>query len=212
MWFVSYIHFSLALLAICTPQSAIPIFMAMTKGLGKKEKNNIAKAAMFTVFCVLTVASVCGAQILKIFGISLDSFRFIGGIMLLTFALSMLHAQEKRHTDEEVDEAAEKTTMGIVPLGMPILAGPGAISTVIIAAQTTPTLSYLSVIVCSIATASGICGACLISSDKLGALLGQTGLNIMTRVFGMLVGALAIEFMYTSLAHMFPAWTTVLSS
>ena len=209
MWIFDYLHFTFALLAISTPQSAIPVFMALTKGLGRKEKNNVAKATMLTVFCVLSISSICGSPILKIFGISLDSFRFIGGIMLLSLAMSMLHAQEKRHTEDEAEEASEKTTMGIVPLGMPILAGPGSISAVIIAAQTTPTVSYLLVIISSIATVASICGMCLIFSDKLGAILGQTGLNIMTRVFGMLVGALAIEFMYTSLAHMFPAWTAV---
>lgn len=211
-WFGEYIHFALSLLAICTPQSAIPIFMAMTKGMGHKEKTNVAKQAMLTIFFALTVSSFFGAQILNVFGISLDSFRFIGGIMLMNLALSMLRAQEDRHTEDETQEASERASMGIVPLGLPIIAGPGAISTVIIAAQTNPSLMHMSVVVSSIATVAGICCACLIFSEKLGALLGQTGLNIMTRVFGMLVGALSIEFMYKSLAQMFPAWTSVLGA
>lgn len=207
-WLFGYIHFSLALLAICTPQSAIPIFMNLTKGLGRKEKTNIARAAMLTIFFVLSISAVCGSKILTIFGVSLDSFRFIGGIMLMNLALNMLQAKQRQHTDDEEEEAVERTGMGIVPLGTPIIAGPGSISAVIIAAQTTPTLSNLVSVICASATVSFICFLCLNLSDKLGAFLGQTGLNIMTRVFGMLVGALAIEFMYSSLANMFPAWVS----
>ena len=206
-WLWNYLHFSLALLAICMPQSAIPIFMNLTRGLGRKEKTNIAKTVMFTVFCVLAVAALGGSQILKSFGISLDSFRFIGGIMLLSLSLGMLKGQQKRHTDDEEEEAAERSAIGIVPLGMPILAGPGAISTVIIEAQSDPSPMHFAVVIASAATVAAVCFLCLNLSEKLGALLGQTGLNIITRVFGMLVGALAIEFMYSSLAHMFPAWT-----
>ncbi len=205
-WFVDYLHFSLALLAISGPQSAIPVFLSLTTGMGKKEKAGVARTAMVTVALVLIISAVCGAQILKIFGTSLDSFRIAGGILLMTIAFSMLKAQETRHTEEETAEAANKDSIGTVPLGLPILAGPGSISAVVIATQTNPTPAYFAVVVCSILTVAGVAWMCLRMADRIGAFLGQTGINIMSRIFGMLVAAVAVQFIYNSLISMFPAW------
>lgn len=205
-WFFDYLHFSVALLAISGPQSSIPVFISLTHGMGKKEKAGVAKTATMTVAMVLIVSAICGAQILKIFGTSLDSFRIAGGILLMTIAFSMMNAKETRHTEEETAEAANKDSIGTVPLGMPILAGPGTISTVVIATQTNPTPAYFAVVICSILTVAFGAWVCLRMADRIGAFLGQTGINIMSRIFGMLVAAVAVQFIYNSLISMFPAW------
>lgn len=208
-WFIGYLHFTFALLAICGPQSAIPVFLNLTEGMGKKEKAGVARSAMITVAVALTTAALFGSEILKIFGTSLDSFRIAGGILLMTIAFGMMRASEKRHTKEEQAEAENRDTTGTVPLGLPILAGPGSISAVVIAAQSKPGLFQLSIVICSILTVAVIAWFCLRAADKIGTVLGQTGINIISRIFGMLLAAVGVQFIYNSLVSMFPAWTVV---
>lgn len=205
-WFVDYLHFSLAMLAVCAPQSAIPIFINLTEGMGTREKEGIARQTGIAVACVLLGSAFFGSALLKMFGVSLNSFRIAGGILLMSIAFGMMKASEKRHTKEEQAEAENRDAIGVVPLAIPVISGPGSISAMVIATQLDKSLSHLLAVCGAGLSVATVAWLCLRLSDKLAAVLGQTGLNIIGRLCGMLLAALAVEFIYTSLKAMFPAW------
>ena len=205
-WFVDYLHFSLAMLAVCAPQSAIPIFVNLTEGMGTREKEGVARQAGITVACVLITSAFFGSAILDIFGVSLNSFRIAGGILLISIAFGMMKASEKRHTKEEQVEAESRDAIGGMPIALPVISGPGGISAIVIATQTDQSWTHMLSVCCAGLTVAIVSWICLRLSDKLAAALGQTGLNIIGRICGMILSALGIEFIYTSLKAMFPAW------
>ena len=127
---------TIALLAIVDPIASIPVFLSATDGESNAQRARIARVVAITVFCVLGAAALIGTEILHFFGISIPSFLIGGGIVLMMMAFSMLQAKESRirQTPDEAEEAAERHAVAVVPLGIPLLAGPGAISTMIIAA------------------------------------------------------------------------------
>jgi multiple antibiotic resistance protein len=205
-----YTRFFIALVAILTPFAAVPIFLALTDGRSAADKRRIAVSAALTVFCVLAGAAFGGDVVLRIVGTSLDSFRVGGGIVLLLMALSMLNAQVSRvqQTKGEADEAGQRSAIGVVPLGLPLLAGPGSISTVIIEGQRHPEWSHQAALVAVIAAVAGVIWATLAMAAPLGARLGQTGLNILNRLFGLLLAAIAVEIIASGLRGLFPGWMT----
>ncbi|MCQ2914725.1 MAG: NAAT family transporter [Alphaproteobacteria bacterium] len=206
-WLIDYLHFSLAMLAVCAPQSAIPVFINLTEGMGTREKEHVARQTGFSVGCCLILSALIGNLILKTFGISLNSFRIAGGILLMSIGFGMLKASDKRHTKEEQDEAEQRDqAIGVMPLAIPVISGPGSISAMIIATQLDKSFSHLIAVICSACTVAAFSWFVLHISNKLEKLLGQTGLNIIGRLCGMLLAALAVEFIYTSLKEMFPAW------
>ena len=205
-WFVDFLHFSLAMLAVCAPQSAIPVFINLTDGMGRREKAGIARQTGIAVACVLCSSAFFGSALLDMFGVSLNAFRIAGGILLMSIAFGMMKASEKRHTKEEQAEAENREAIGVMPLAIPVISGPGSISAMVIATQMDKSLPHLIAVLCSGLAVATVAWLLLRVADKLAAVLGQTGLNIIGRLCGMLLAALAVEFIYTSLKDMFPAW------
>lgn len=205
-WFLDFLHFTLAMLAVCAPQSAIPVFINLTDGMGRREKAGIALQTGIAVACVLCSSAFFGSAILDMFGVSLNSFRIAGGILLMSIAFGMMKASEKRHTKEEQAEAENRDAIGVMPLAIPVISGPGSISAMVIATQMDKSWSHLIAVICSGLAVATVAWLLLRMADKLAAVLGQTGLNIIGRLCGMLLAALAVEFIYTSLKDMFPAW------
>lgn len=205
-WFIDFIHFTVAILAICAPQSAIPVFLNLTEGMGRREKAGVARQTGIAVACVLSLSAFFGSALLDMFGVSINSFRIAGGILLMSIAFGMMRASEKRHTKEEQAEAERREAVGVMPLAIPVISGPGSISAMVIATQIDKSLPHLIAVICAALVVATVSWLLLRAADKLAALLGQTGLNIIGRLCGMLLAALAVEFIYTSLKSMFPAW------
>ncbi|MBO4519715.1 MAG: NAAT family transporter [Alphaproteobacteria bacterium] len=205
-WIVDFLHFTLAMLAVCAPQAAIPVFLNLTDGMGQREKAGIARQTGIAVACVLCSSAFFGSTLLEMFGVSLNSFRIAGGILLMSIAFGMMKASEKRHTKEEQAEAENRDAVGVIPLAIPVISGPGSISAMVIAMQMDKSMSHMIAVVCSGLAVATVAWLLLRMADKLAAVLGQTGLNIIGRICGMLLAALAVEFIYTSLKNMFPAW------
>jgi len=201
-----YTRFFTALLVILDPFAAVPIFLVLTKSYTSVERGKIANISSITVFLVLVVAAITGEALLTGMGTSLASFRVAGGIVLLLMALSMLRAQPDavRSTPAEEAEAEDKSGIAIVPLAIPLLAGPGSISTVIIQMHR-PGAEYhgLLVILC-IALVCLILWVVLRLANRIGKVLGQTGLNIINRLFGLVLASIAIEIMANGLKQLFP--------
>jgi multiple antibiotic resistance protein len=205
-----YSRFIIALFAILTPFAAIPIFLGMTEGRGTKERNATARSAAVTVAGVLISSVFLGDALLAVLGTSLDSFRVGGGIVLLLIALSLLNATVSavKHTSQEADEAGQRQAIGVVPLGLPLLAGPGSISAVIIEAQRGNHWGHSAAISAAILIVCLGIYAVLRLAAPIGARLGKTGLNIMNRLTGLLLAAVAVEIIATGLRNLFPGWMT----
>lgn len=197
---------TIALLAIVDPLAGIPVFLGATSTDSPASRRRTARIVAITVFAVLSISALIGTQILKFFGISIPSFLIGGGILLLMLAVSMLQAQESRirQTPDEAEEAAAKDAVAVVPLGIPLLAGPGAISTMIIATHESPGfVHHFKLLIPAVVIALAV-WATLSAATRISDRLGKTGMNIITRVMGLIIAALAIEYMYRGLIEFFP--------
>jgi multiple antibiotic resistance protein len=155
---------------------------------------------------VLVGAVFLGEPLLDVFGISIASFRVGGGILLLLMAIAMLQALPSRvqQAPEEAKEAEEKEHVAVVPLAIPLLAGPGAMSTVIIYAHQAATwFDTLFLILASLFVA-GTVWVALALANSIGTALGKTGVNIVTRLMGLILAAIAVEFITQGLAQLLP--------
>lgn len=201
-----YSRFALALFAILTTFAAIPIFLTLTEGRGAAEKASTARGAILTVFLVLTASALSGDLVLRLLGTSLDAFRVGGGLILLLMAISMLSARVSsvQQTPEEAGEAAERSAVGVVPLGLPLMAGPGAISTVIIQVQRGDGLPHFLINLACIVAVCFAVWVLLRMATPIGQRLGVTGLNILNRLFGLLLAAVAAQIIATGLLGLFP--------
>lgn len=197
---------TIALLAIVDPVASIPMFLSLTEGYTTAERRRIARVVAITVFCVLAVAALIGTQVLRFFGISIPSFLIAGGILLLLMAIAMLQARESgiRQTPDEAEEAAEKDAVAVVPLAIPLLAGPGAISTMIIAThQWQGVTGHLTLLMPSAVIAIAV-WITFAAAARISKNLGKTGMNIITRVMGLIIAAIGVEYIYRGLVELFP--------
>ena len=200
------IKLTVALLAIVDPFASIPIFLSTTTGYTPAERRRVTEVVAITVFSVLAVAALIGTQVLRFFGISIPSFLIAGGILLLLMAISMLQAKKSgiRQTPDEAEEAAEKDAVAVVPLGIPLLAGPGAISTMIIATHHTESLfGQIILLVPAALIAIGV-WATFSAATRISDRLGKTGMNIITRVMGLIIAAIGVEYIYRGVVELFP--------
>jgi len=201
-----YSRFFTALFVILDPFAAVPIFLVLTKSYTARERGRIANISSITVLLVLVLAALTGEALLLGMGTSLASFRVGGGIVLLLMALSMLRAQPDgvRSTPAEEAAAEDKHGIAIVPLAIPLLAGPGSISTVIIQMHRSSYEYHAALVILCIALVCFILWVVLRMAHTIGNMLGQIGLNIISRLFGLILAAIAIEIMANGLKQLFP--------
>jgi multiple antibiotic resistance protein len=204
--FQEYLRFFVTLAAVLDPFLAVPIFLAVTSSHSTPSRVGLVRVVSITVFAVLAAAALLGDTILTLVGASLSAFRVGGGLVLLLMALAMLNAQAGgvRQSEEEAAELESGELRGVVPLAVPLLAGPGAISTTIIAAEKGGGATHLAAILGCIALVSLLTWIVLRAADAIGNRLGTTGLNIATRLLGLLLAALAIQTMAEGLKQLFP--------
>ncbi|MDT7518696.1 MarC family protein [Rhodoferax sp. TBRC 17660] len=198
------------LLAIVNPLAIVPFFIHYTQGFSGAQRRNTIWVSSFSAFVVIAVSALLGLQILEFFGISLASFQVGGGMLLLTSALNMLNAQpaEAKPSSHELQDGAEKAAMGasiaVVPLTIPLLTGPATMSTVVIYADKAKTFFQLGTLVgygVVIALATALCFSL---AQPIARFLGKTGINVMTRLMGLILAALAVEVMSDGLTKLFP--------
>ena len=201
-----YIKITVGLLAVLNPLGVIPLFISMTAGESSKQLQRTARTVAWSVATILLAALVFGDALLSFFGITIDSFRVGGGILVLLMAISMLHAKQSpiTQTDAEADESIEKESVAVVPLAMPLLAGPGAISAVILAAHKSTGLENSSIIAAGIILVSLVIWGLLHISPWIAERTSATGLNIGTRIMGLILAAIAVEFIANGLKGLFP--------
>ncbi|MCE5394277.1 MAG: NAAT family transporter [Acidithiobacillus sp.] len=196
----------IALLAILNPIGAIPIFIALTNDETVAQRRATAKMAARAVAVVLIVAAFLGDYILRFFGISIAAFQVAGGMVLMLLAFNMLQAKSSRyrHTPEEAAEGMQKEAVAVVPLAIPLLAGPGTMVTVIIAHNKNHGWLADGLLVLDILIIALVAYAALRLAEPLTRRLGVTGINITTRIFGLLLAAIAVTFLANGLTTLFP--------
>jgi multiple antibiotic resistance protein len=198
------------LLAIVNPLAIVPFFIHYTQGFSSVQKKQTIVTASFSAFLVIATSALLGLQILEFFNISLASFQVGGGMLLLISAMNMLNAQpaEAKAQTHEMEEGAEKAAMGasiaVVPLTIPLLTGPATMSTVVIYAEKAQSVMQLTLLV-GYGVVIGLATAlCFSLADPISRVLGKTGINVMTRLMGLILAALAVEVMADGLGKLFP--------
>lgn len=203
-----YVRFSLLALSsiffLVDPFAALPTFLAITAGADPVRRRRIAGKGALTALIVLGAFAFAGEAIFRLFGITLPAFELAGGIILLLIGLDMLQA--KRSATQEVAgdtvAAAEKEDAGIVPLGVPMLAGPGAITSVMVLVGQVQSRWQMAAILISIVLTALICYFVLGHSGLVVRVLGETGIRILVRVMGLLLVALAAQYFVNGLADL----------
>ena len=200
-----YVRFVVTLTAVLDPFLAVPIFLAASAALDAAARLRLARAVTLTVFAVLAGSALFGEELLRWTGTGLPAFRVGGGLVLLLMALAMLNAQPGavRQSRAEAEELQSGELSGVVPLAVPLLAGPGAISTTIIAAQAGG-IVHLGVLVALIALVCALLWTMLRIAHVVEPRMGTTRLNIATRLLGLLLIAIAIQTMAEGLKQLFP--------
>jgi multiple antibiotic resistance protein len=200
-----YLRMFTGLIAVVGPISTVPLFLNFTENV-QSQRKQIARTSAFAVACILTVTVLGGQRILEMFSISIEGFRVAGGLLLLTIAFQMLEARMSRvrNTPEENLEAIDSTHVGVVPLALPLLAGPGAISTVILFAQQSPNFEHRVVLIGLCWIVALIVWASFHTAPQLSRYLSQTSMNITSRVMGLILAAMAVEFIVGGLRTLLP--------
>ena len=204
-----YLKIFIGLLAIINPIGAVPLFISMTHNFSQVETKSTCNRASLTVAVILLSALFLGDYILAVFAITIDSFRVGGGILILIMAISMLHASTSpiKQTEAEAHESIDKSAVAIVPLAMPLLAGPGAISTVILAAHKGDTIGHYLMLAVTLLVLTACLFAVLRTAPWLATKISTTGINVFSRIMGLILSAIAIEFIANGLRGLFPLLT-----
>jgi multiple antibiotic resistance protein len=201
-----YAHNAASLFVIANPLGATSLFMSLTNRQTTEQRIRTARVTATTVAIVLITAVFVGDALLRFFGIRMASFRAGGGILILLMAIAMLQARPSptHHTTEEMEEAEMKGGVAVVPLGIPLVAGPGAISTVVIYADQAATWLDTVFLVLTVLFVAGSVWIALRLSDRVRSILGTTGINVVTRLLGLILAAVGVEFVADGLAQLLP--------
>jgi multiple antibiotic resistance protein len=184
---------TIALIAIVDPIGCLPLFLSLTGQHKKINKKNVVKMTAITVFIILVTSLFLGDKILNIFGISMPSFQICGGILLLIMAISMMLGKHQV-IESGQNGKSDKELIAFVPLSIPLLAGPGAMSNMIIAAHQAPNFINQSFLILPCLAVSLLIWLTLSFAENISKVIGAIGTKIITRVMGLLLGSMAIEF------------------
>ena len=206
----------LSLMVLVNPFSALSIFLELTQGYTSRERRRTAQITALSVFIIMTVFIFSGNWILKILSISTGSFQVGGGILVFLIAVSMMNSGSnpakpkigtQEHDEITVQPRPNMNAVAIVPLAMPLIIGPGGISTVIIHASAARHMNDLLAILAAGAVISVICYLSLLAAAKVSRWLGETGLTVLNRIMGMLLAAVAVEIVIAGIRNLFPQLT-----
>jgi multiple antibiotic resistance protein len=200
------VKYLVGIFAILNPLGAIPIYLSMMTDRRPQTMDRTALKASVAVAVILTLAVWTGDSLLSFFGIGMPAFRIAGGLLVLLIAIAMFGAKTSpaRHTEAEQAEGEAKNDIAVVPLAIPLLAGPGAISLAIVDAHQAGSLPDRIVFSVGIIGVAAIVWLVLRLAEPIGNRLGTGGLNIATRVMGLILAAMAVQFMADGMLELFP--------
>ncbi len=198
----------IALLAIVNPIGVVPFFIHFTRNLSREQRLRTMRISAFSAFAVIAISALAGLKVIEFFGISLASFQVGGGCLLLISSLAMLNAQQADTRPDDLQEGQQKADAGasiaVVPLTIPLLTGPATISTIVIYAEKTRHLWELGVLVLYGVVIGLAVLVAFAASGRIARALGSTGINVMTRLMGLILAAMAVELLADGLIKLFP--------
>ncbi|SMO46141.1 MarC family protein [Ruegeria faecimaris] len=186
------------LLVVIDPPAQTPIFVALTQGMDRHARYTIAVRACLTAAGILAMFAAFGEAVLGFIGISMEAFRVAGGVLLFLTALDMLFERRTKRRENSAEEE-EHPDPSVFPLGIPLIAGPGAIATMILLAGQHPGIEGLAVVIGMMLIVVAMVFVTYLSSGAVARILGKTGLNVLTRLLGMLLAALSVQFILDGL-------------
>lgn len=192
---------------IVNPVEATMIFVTLTTGMNPEEKSHIYRRTTLVAFSIALLFSVAGDAVLRLFGITVDSLRVAGGVLLFLVAIDMLRGvrQQKKVTEAELKDANQREDISVFPLAIPLLTGPGAITTVVVLMGAAGTLIERALVILAIALTFVIAFFVLKFSEYIDRVLGVTGIMVMTRIMGLILGAVAVNFVATGAWNLYRA-------
>lgn len=198
----------IALLAIVNPIGVVPFFLHFTRNFTPEQRRHTMRVSATAAFLVVSISGLAGLKVIEFFGITIASFQVGGGLLLLMSAIHMLNAQQAESRPDDVHQGEEKAEAGasiaVVPLTIPLLTGPATISTMVIYAEKTRSLLEHAVLV-GYGVVIGLAAyAAFLASGRIARALGQTGINVMTRLMGLILAAMAVELLADGLTKLFP--------
>jgi multiple antibiotic resistance protein len=205
--FTEYTKIFISLFAILDPIGMIPVIILFTVGMSAAQRNKTGRMASLTVFFILLAALLIGEPMLSFFGISINSFRLAGGILLMLMAFKMLDGNLKQLTPGADGTATEdsRSIMAIVPLSTPLLAGPGSISTIILDAHRASEISHYLSMTLVIFLLSLSVWLTFLAAPWVEKRMGTIGIDIFTRLMGLILAAIAVEFFAGGMRGLFPS-------
>ena len=199
-----------SLFSIVDPFAAVPVFLALAGDHPRPQQKRTALRAALTCLVVLLSFGVAGSLIFRFFGITIPAFKIAGGILLFGVGLEMMRAQKSktRGTAEEEHEAETKEDVGLIPIGLPLLSGPGAIATVMVFVGQAKDMSHKIGVLIAVAVVSLASFLILRSAGLMSRVLGKTGMNVISRIMGLILAAVAIQFVLDGTREAFPGLAT----
>lgn len=184
---------------LINPLGTMPVFMSMTAQLTVEDRNKTVKKASIASLITILAFAFTGQLLFKFFGISVDSFRVVGGVIFFVMGMDMLQARLGQVKIRDAEVKSYITDISITPLAIPMICGPGAITNAIVLMEDADTLAKKIVLIGSIVLIMLLTYLILLSSSRLIRLLGQTGINVMMRIMGLIVMVIAVEFFFSGL-------------
>jgi multiple antibiotic resistance protein len=201
-----------SLVVIINPVMVTSVFITLTANATPRAKRTIIQKTTIIAFLVLFVFAIFGTLIFRFFSITIGAFQIAGGIILFSVAMGMLHATASRtkQTPEEMDEAMGRDDIAVVPLAIPMVSGPGAITTVIVLSGEARAIPNMAILFLAIVVAMVIVFAMLRNAARIQKYLGPSGLNITTRLMGLVLAAVAVQFVIRGVESVLPELVAVL--
>jgi multiple antibiotic resistance protein len=203
-----------SLIVIINPVMVTSVFITLTSNTAPEAKRTVIRKTTIISFAVLLVFAIFGSLIFKLFSITIGAFQIAGGLILFSVAMGMLHAKASRtkHTPEEMEEAMGRDDIAVVPLAIPIVSGPGAITTVIVLSGDARTPLNMAILFLAIVTAMAIVFTMLRNAARIQKFLGPSGLNITRRLMGLVLAAIAVQFVIQGIKSVLPDLVAILNS
>jgi multiple antibiotic resistance protein len=197
-----------AIFSIVNPLGAIPLLVTLTEGYSEEERMNVITKAIVSAFLVLVIFALFGNLIFAFFGITISSFRIAGGMLLISVGFSMMRGQPPRtkSTPEERMEASEREDVGVVPMGVPMLAGPGSITTVMIFISKSENGIEAGMVLFSILATLLLAYVMFIYGDRIFQKIGRVGARAFSRIMGLILTAIAVEFIIDGIQGVLIQW------
>lgn len=195
-----------SLFAIVDPFASLPVYLALTARETEPRRKIIAQRAALTTFVVMSVFGGTGQVLFNFFGISIAAFKVAGGLLLFVVAFEMMYAKASatKSTPEEEEDAASRQDIGLMPIGIPLLSGPGAIASSMMLSSRASHVRDKVVLIVAMAVVSFLTWIVLRSATGIARVLGRTGMNIIARVMGLILAATAAQFVIDGVRGAFP--------